>query len=30
LHQISSEIEQRSSLRSDDGRSAGRLGRTRG
>jgi DNA repair exonuclease SbcCD ATPase subunit len=32
LHQISSEIEQRSSLRADDGRSAGRLGflRTRG
>jgi hypothetical protein len=26
LHQISSEIEQRSSLRADDGRSAGRLG----
>jgi peptidoglycan hydrolase CwlO-like protein len=32
LHQISSEIEQRSSLRADDGRSAGRLGfsQTRG
>jgi len=32
LHQISSEIEQRSSLRADDGRSAGQLGflRTRG
>jgi peptidoglycan hydrolase CwlO-like protein len=32
LHQISSEIEQRSSLRADDGRSADRLGfsRTRG
>jgi DNA repair exonuclease SbcCD ATPase subunit len=26
LHQISSEIEQRSSLRADDGRSAGQLG----
>jgi hypothetical protein len=32
LHQISSEIEQRSSLRADDGHSAGQLGflRTRG
>jgi hypothetical protein len=32
LHQISSEIEQRSSLRANDGHSAGRLGflRTRG
>jgi len=32
LHQISSEIEQRSSLRADDGRPAGQLGflRTRG